>query len=252
MASITYQRGCQGCKTTSGSAIFDVWEENDDFLFDRNGNIKVSEAIMIQEIRKGYFKIDQKCENCGESNKWLIWDVCIDFINLKSIGGKCLDEYYYFINLADENMDLGNYKLAIGFFSKAIAINPFYSDAFFGRGCAKQMLKEYVGDFDDFSTTLRLNPFFTDAYINRGVAQYSIKDYAEAIQDFNEAIKLNPKDALAYFSRGKAKYDQENFNGALKDFEYVIELNPKGDLAQMSQSRIEFIEFYQMKNNPFR
>ena len=54
----------------------------------------------------------------------------------------------------------------------------------------------------DYDQAIRLKPYFANAYYNRGNAYALLKDYSRAIQDYNEAIRLNPDFAEAYYLRG--------------------------------------------------
>jgi tetratricopeptide (TPR) repeat protein len=151
---------------------------------------------------------------------------------------------------------------AINGFSKAIQINPKYSDAFWGRGMARKMKHEYNQASEDLEKAILLDPTNDDTYISLAEVKYHLTDYTkadfyysqylknhpndyetysdrgfvrmerlyfkEAIEDYNKAIDLNPnKQFEDYLDRGKAKYLIQDYEGAKKDFYKSIEIEPK-------------------------
>ena len=52
---------------------------------------------------------------------------------------------------------------------------------FLGSGNEKFSSANFKGAIDDYTKAIALNPEFADAYINRGSARYSIKDYKGAM-----------------------------------------------------------------------
>jgi tetratricopeptide (TPR) repeat protein len=88
----------------------------------------------------------------------------------------------------------------------------------------------------DYDEAIRLNPKYTTAYYVRGLAQVLKKDYAAAIKDYDEAIRLNPKYAFAFRERGLAYNNLKEYAKALADLEAAIEIDPKfaGALANQA------------------
>jgi tetratricopeptide (TPR) repeat protein len=150
---------------------------------------------------------------------------------------------------------------AIQNFSKAIQIKPKYSDAYWGRGMARKMKKEYKEASQDLEKAIQLNPNNDEAYISIAEVQYHLTDYTkaeyyysqylkkypedfdtysdrafvrmqnlsikEAILDYTKAIDLNPnKQYQDYIDRGKAKYLIKLYESANSDFNKAIEINP--------------------------
>jgi len=115
-------------------------------------------------------------------------------------------------------------------YTKAIEINPQYVAAYFGRGYAKNELKDYQGAIADFNKALEINPEYPDAYMNRGNAKYYLKDYQGAIADYNKAIEINPEDPdnfHNYVARGLAKYYLKDYQGAIADYNKAIDIFPQ-------------------------
>ena len=54
----------------------------------------------------------------------------------------------------------------------------------------------------EFSKAIALNPRFADAYNHRGASYAQKRQHDKAISDYNKAIEINPNHALAYRNRG--------------------------------------------------
>lgn len=120
-----------------------------------------------------------------------------------------------------------NYDCAIDNYTKAIELNPQYTNAYINRGTAYLNKSNYDQALVDYTKAIELNPQDASAYINRGDAYYDKEDYDQAIKDYNKAIELNPQVAYAYYSRGLAYDVNHSYNQAIRDFNKAIELNPQ-------------------------
>ena len=85
--------------------------------------------------------------------------------DLKRIGNK--EEYYFYLALIS-----ADYKTKLEFYTKALEINPNY----------------------------------TDALINRGLVYNELGEFDNSIKDYNKAIELDSKCALAFNNRGYTKF----------------------------------------------
>jgi tetratricopeptide (TPR) repeat protein/S1-C subfamily serine protease len=136
-------------------------------------------------------------------------------------------EAYTYYNRGNAKSALGNNRLAITDFDRAISLNPKFAEAYNNRGVAKSALGNKQPAIADFNTAITLNSKSPGAYINRGIVQSSLGNRQAAIADFDTAIALNPKSADAYINRGIAKSDLGNKRAAIVDFDITIALNPK-------------------------
>jgi tetratricopeptide (TPR) repeat protein len=84
-------------------------------------------------------------------------------------------------------------------------------------------MKNYDDAIVDLSKAIELNPEFSEAFTNRGLAKYNLKNYEEAIKDLDSSIELNPNSAIAYLNRGYAKLDGKK-EGACDDFYKALDL----------------------------
>ncbi|MFZ4591403.1 MAG: FISUMP domain-containing protein [Ignavibacteria bacterium] len=120
-----------------------------------------------------------------------------------------------------------NYKESINLFTKAIELEPNYSEAYYNRGCSYGHLKDYLKAIADYTKAIELYPLFVYAYYNRGFAYLNSQNYSKAISDLTKTIEINPNYAEAYSNRGLA-YIQgtQDYSIAILDFTKAIELNP--------------------------
>ena len=141
-------------------------------------------------------------------------------------------EFYRGLTLQNEK----KWSEAVGYYNKAIKLNPQDANAYNNRGNAKARLKEYTEAIKDYNQAIELNLQYAEAYNNRGNAKFYLKQYNEAMKDYNQAIELNLQYAEAYKNRGFAKIHlaQPNtaardlkYKEAIKDLDKAIELNPQ-------------------------
>lgn len=129
--------------------------------------------------------------------------------------------------------DNKNYEAAIADYSKEIAIDPQYSDAWYYRGQVKSVLGRYNGAIADFSRVIALSPKSPFAYNCRGMAKLKLRRYSSAILDFDRSIAIDSAYASvsAFYNRGIAKNFLGRFSEAVADYDRVIKLLPRDTLA---------------------
>jgi tetratricopeptide (TPR) repeat protein len=133
------------------------------------------------------------------------------------------EEYF---NKAYGKNEIKDYQGAIEDYTKAIEINPNYSEAYNNRGTVKTNFKDYKGAIEDYTKAIGINSNYSDAYNSRGTAKSILEDYRGAIADYTKAIEINPNDSEAYNYRGDSKVQLKDYQGAIEDYTKAIELNP--------------------------
>ncbi len=127
------------------------------------------------------------------------------------------------------------YAAAIKAFTSAIALNPNYEEAYYGRGIAFYEKRQYDKAIKDFSKSIDLNRngdifdkiYKANAYFNRGNAYFAKDQDDNAIADYSRAIALNPNYFEAYFNRGVVYKSKGQNNKALEDYNTAIAINPQ-------------------------
>ena len=147
------------------------------------------------------------------------------------------EEYFY---RALEKQNKKDYYGAIADYTKAIEINPNYTDAYINRGNAKRNLEDNYGAIADYTKAIEINPNDADAYYNRGIAKEELKDSYGAIADYTKAIEINPNDAAAYRNRGISKARNGDYYGAIADYTKAIEINPNYAYAYYARGVVKY------------
>ena len=129
----------------------------------------------------------------------------------------------------------GEFDAAIADYDHAIALDPNYQDAFFGRGAAKRAKGDDDGAIADYSRAIELFPADGTSYGGRGAAKVAKGDDDGAISDLSMAIGLNPRDAISFLYRGSARFGKRDFTGALADYDQGIALAPDNVAAYGSR-----------------
>ncbi len=131
----------------------------------------------------------------------------------------------------NENLQNGDYLIAIANYSKVIEIDPNYSDAYNKRGMAQGMLGKYNNSIEDLDQAIKLNPNNAEFYNNRGSSLGKLENYNEALEDLNQAISLDSTDEFSYFNRGVVKVNLDMYQTAIEDLNKSIYLNPSKALT---------------------
>ncbi len=126
------------------------------------------------------------------------------------------------------------YKAAIADLDVALRIKPDYAEAYNGRGIMKSVLLQHKAAIVDFDVALRIKPNLANAYSNRGVAKTQLKQYEAAIADFDAALRIKSS-AKAYYGRGIAKGKLEWYEAAIVDFDAALRIKP--DYSQVYKDR---------------
>jgi tetratricopeptide (TPR) repeat protein len=87
-----------------------------------------------------------------------------------------------------------------------------------------------------FSRAVALNPRYTAAYFMRSHTKNGLKDPQGALTDYNKAISLDPKSIVAYASRGALKYEKlKDSKGAIADLRAAARIYRESGNAQSLQ-----------------
>ena len=92
------------------------------------------------------------------------------------------------------------------------------AEEYFNSGYSKRNLYDYKGSIADYSKAIQLNPSYSEAYYNRGSSKHYLKDYKGSIPDYSKAIQLNPSYGDAYLHRGLCKLELNQKNSACLDW----------------------------------
>jgi tetratricopeptide (TPR) repeat protein len=105
-------------------------------------------------------------------------------------------------------------------------VNSFGQSAqeYYNNGLSKSKSTDYQGAIVDYSKAIAKNPKYFEAYNSRGNAKNSLHDANGAILDLNKSIALNPEYGIAYYNRGVAKFNLNQRKSACLDWKKGQEL----------------------------
>ena len=120
---------------------------------------------------------------------------------------------------------------AFSLYTKAIELNPDFSEAYNNRGILKRKSGDKEGAMKDYDMAIEKNLNNSSAYYNRGNLKNDLGDKEGAMKDFDMAIKKNLNFSEAYNNRGNLKRNSGDKEGAMKDYDMAIEKNPNNSKA---------------------
>ena len=103
-------------------------------------------------------------------------------------------------NLAIYYLENGRFEESISPLTEAIQINP-ETESYLNRGNAYVSLGNYKLAISDFDRAIEINPNYAKAYFNRGLAYNILGKYNQAIEDFKIASKLGNKASQDFLRR---------------------------------------------------
>lgn len=123
----------------------------------------------------------------------------------------------------------GDLDGAITLYTRALELDPYYTDARSNRGQARLDKGDTQGAIADFSEVVLYRAQNPASYYNRGNAYLSAGKYTEAIGDFTRSLELNPRDAQALNNRAYAYREFKRPQDAIADYTKAIEIAPRAD-----------------------
>ncbi|MFZ4544637.1 MAG: tetratricopeptide repeat protein [Saprospiraceae bacterium] len=141
---------------------------------------------------------------------------------------------------------------AIAHFSKAIEINPNFTEAYNNRGAVYWSQEKWDKAVGDYTKAIELNPKFSPAYFNRGISYTRLGLNDKALADLSSAVEINPQYAEAYYNRGLIKDRPGNWSEAAADYSLAISVDSNyskayynrgicnGNLGNLDQSIADF------------
>jgi tetratricopeptide (TPR) repeat protein len=135
------------------------------------------------------------------------------------------------------NARLGQVKLALEDYNRAVELFPEYPVAYNNRGNLLVSLGQLSEAIKDFDRALVLAPGYAAAYSNRANAKLKLGKPEEAIVDFTKAIELLPGSAPPLSGRGLALLAIEKPHAAIRDFSRAV--NADARFASAYRNRAE-------------
>lgn len=100
-----------------------------------------------------------------------------------------------YLALGDFAYEKGDCQSAITSYSKALALNPQYPEAYNNRAYTYMRMQEYNKALPDLDKAIEIRPNYVNALLNRGDIYnfYYHIDRAKAIADYDRVLKMSPQ-----------------------------------------------------------
>ena len=147
----------------------------------------------------------------------------IDILNVLIRSDKESYEAYYLRGYA--KLGLGDLVGAEADLSRALAINPVYTEAFHYRGIVNAELGNYEDAVRDLTSAIELRPDIVGSYYSRGVTHLRNKQWVKSLVDFDMVLRFTDKDAQTHINRGIALLGARDTLGAHESFDKAIRTN---------------------------
>ena len=137
------------------------------------------------------YSLPQKVTSTGHSttNKSEIENLTIADAAIPTIDSKTLD------NIGNNLSSQGKYKLALTFYDRALAIDPYRFNAFINKAFTLDNLSRYNESLAYFDKVLTINPDEDIALNGKGEALLKLGNYDEAIPYFDKILDVNSSDS---------------------------------------------------------
>ena len=132
---------------------------------------------------------------------------------------------------------LQQYEAALADYSRAIELDPKYTQAYTNRGTTYDALQQYEVALADYGRAIELDSNFAQAYYNRGNTYKALQQFEAALVDYKRAIKLDPSFAQAYVNIGVLLGNQGQLREALPYFEKAAQLGLSQGAQNAAQVR---------------
>jgi tetratricopeptide (TPR) repeat protein len=143
----------------------------------------------------------------------------------------------------------GKLDEALDTLSRAIALDPEYSYAYYNRGLAHYLKetgrlapnprKEIELAIEDFNAALALGYSEAMLFRNRANAFFRKGDIPQALADYTQAIALEPSNPLAYLNRAHVYEKTLQEQNAIADYKAVLDLPTDAESHDQARARLE-------------
>lgn len=135
-------------------------------------------------------------------------------------------EVMFHINAGAVAVAGGDAMAALGYYKRALELDPESADACNNLGVALRTLGRFAEAEVALRQAIRLRPNKASAYINLGVVLRSCGKVDQAAAAFRKSIEIDPNLAAAHNNLGNALKALRRYDDALVSLDRAIELNP--------------------------
>ena len=142
------------------------------------------------------------------------------------------------INIGRNALFYEDYALSIQYFNLVINGRPNLYAPFFYRALAKFYLEDYTGAEYDCTKAIELNPYFSNSYHLRGLARINLERFNDAAADYREATRLEPRDKAMWQNLALCYLEADSLEKADSTLLYFIEKWPKQAVGYTMRAQV--------------
>ena len=133
--------------------------------------------------------------------------------------------------------------LAIGDLTKALELNPKFTEAYYQRGLAYEGKGSLEAAHRDYDRVVELDAKMVNAYYHRGLVRLALGNSAGAINDLEWATQLNGNFADAFLSLGVAYRQVGKQAEAVTALQKVLTLTSDGNLLASAKRELAALQY---------
>ena len=126
---------------------------------------------------------------------------------------------------------------ALAEFDRALVLDPYNTQALYGRGLIYQSEKEHQQAIEDFTAAHGLTPQRLEPLLARATSYLALDKAREAAADLDEAVQTDPNSAQAWSARGVAYERLGDKAKASASYSHALTLRPKDEAARSGLAR---------------
>lgn len=147
--------------------------------------------------------------------------------------------YWLWHSKGISSLQAKQWKQAILYFDRAIAISPNHPEAWHGRGDALANLEHYEEALANFNRVIQFAPKCQKTWVFRGVVLIHLEDYRSAWESCERAIEIRPDNREAWLFRGAALQKLGRYKEAYASFDRAAGKQKTVPLRQRLIERIK-------------
>ena len=132
----------------------------------------------------------------------------------------------------------GKTEEALAEFDHALALDPYNTQALYGRGLLYQGERQHQRAIEDLTAAHGLMPQRAEPLVGRANSYLALDKIKEAAADLDEAVEADPQNAQAWSSRGLAYERLGDKTKAASSYGHAITIRPKDDAARSGLTRV--------------
>jgi len=122
--------------------------------------------------------------------------------------------------------------LCLKYFDRAISINEFSDEAFYGKGFYKQMNKQWADAIALYDQARTINPAHKLSIYNSAVIEMGFDNYDKSLELCDKLLEMDENFAKALSLRGDLQLKKGNKKAAKEDYLAALRIDPKNEPAK--------------------